>query len=320
MIEKIKYLLTGVLALSAVAFVACNDDEEGLNEWTDVAYVFVKGQTLGNGVPKTFTVIETEGLTDATPVVYTFKICLSKVADADVTVPLTIVATGNVADTLPGTMTLSVDRMTIPAGELESEEVTCTIDPTFLAVKDAQGTYDPAVFTVMMGPSVSADAKVKSSTKTNKIVITLNKVVKAYLNLASGTPSNAVNMARTDWSGELGAGVENVITNLWDGTSSDIASNNVPWEFTVDLGATTEMLGFQSKYYASSYAARSIEFMTSSDKSTWKSQGIIATSGATQNLKFLKPVTARYVKHRVLAHGTNGRSSVTEFNVYVAAQ
>lgn len=50
-----------MLALAVVAFVACDDDDEGLNGWTDTAYVYVQGETLGNDMLKQAVVIETEG-------------------------------------------------------------------------------------------------------------------------------------------------------------------------------------------------------------------------------------------------------------------
>ena len=145
---------------------------------------------------------------------------------------------------LENTMTLSAESLTIPAGQLASEEATLTIDPAFLAITDEQKTYDPAVFTVTVGELKTSCNDVRLSTKTNKVTVTYKKTVKPYLNLASGTPSNAEYMDRTNWSGTLGEGVENVIGNIFDGnTGSDIAANSAPWEFTLDLGAETTMLG-----------------------------------------------------------------------------
>lgn len=168
--KKLKYLLAGVL-VSAVAgcFVACDDDDEGLNGWTDTAYVYVQGETLGNDMLKQAVVIETEGLEDATPCVYTFRACINKPAKADATVSLTAAASGGVADMLENTMTLSAESLTIPAGQLASEEATLTIDPAFLAITDEQKTYDPAVFTVTVGELKTSCNDVRLSTKTNKV-------------------------------------------------------------------------------------------------------------------------------------------------------
>lgn len=157
-----------MLALAVVAFVACDDDDEGLNGWTDTAYVYVQGETLGNDMLKQAVVIETEGLEDATPCVYTFRACINKPAKADATVSLTAAASGGIADMLENTMTLSAESLTIPAGQLASEEATLTIDPAFLAITDEQKTYDPAVFTVTVGELKTSCNDVRLSTKTNK--------------------------------------------------------------------------------------------------------------------------------------------------------
>lgn len=201
-----------MLALAVVAFVACDDDDEGLNGWTDTAYVYVQGETLGNDMLKQAVVIETEGLEDATPCVYTFRACINKPAKADATVSLTAAASGGIADMLENTMTLSAESLTIPAGQLASEEATLTLD----------------------------------------------------------------------------------------------------------LGAETTMLGANTRHWGSGYAPRSIEVLTSPDNATWKSHGTLAVSGGTQNWRFLKPVTARYLRYRVMS--PNGRTDVTEFNIYVAKQ
>lgn len=244
---------------------------------------------------------------------------INKPAKADATVSLTAAASGGIADMLENTMTLSAESLTIPAGQLASEEATLTIDPAFLAITDEQKTYDPAVFTVTVGELKTSCNDVRLSTKTNKVTVTYKKTVKPYLNLASGTPSNAEYMDRTNWSGTLGEGVENVIGNIFDGnTGSDIAANSAPWEFTLDLGAETTMLGANTRHWGSGYAPRSIEVLTSPDNATWKSHGTLAVSGGTQNWRFLKPVTARYLRYRVMS--PNGRTDVTEFNIYVAKQ
>ena len=251
--------------------------------------------------------------------VYTFRACINKPAKADATVSLTAAASGGIADMLENTMTLSAESLTIPAGQLASEEATLTIDPAFLAITDEQKTYDPAVFTVTVGELKTSCNDVRLSTKTNKVTVTYKKTVKPYLNLASGTPSNAEYMDRTNWSGTLGEGVDGSIDKIFDGsTGSDIAANSAPWEFTLDLGAEITMLGANTRHWGSGYAPRSIEVLTSPDNATWKSHGTLAVSGATQNWRFLKPVTARYLKYRVMS--PNSRTDVTEFNIYVAKQ
>lgn len=316
MLEKMKYLVAGVLAFAAVGFVACDEDNEGLNEWTDMAYCYMEGETLGNELSKNITVVETEGLSDATPVVYSFKVRLNKPVKSDVKVTLASETTGNIADIEDNSVTLSEEIVTIPAGGVESEQITLTIDPAFLGIKDEQGNYDPTVCTARIAGLQSAAKNVKASTKTDRAVIKLNKIVKPYLNLATGTPSDAEFMDRSGWTGELGEGVEGSIEKIYDGsTGTDIAANSAPWEFTLNFGAEVTMLGARTRHWSSGYAPRQIEILTSSDGITWKSQGLLTVSGSTQNWRIVKPVQARYLKYRVLLPAS--RTDLTEFNLYV---
>ena len=39
-------------------------------------------------------------------------------------------------------------------------------------------------------------------------------------------------------------------------------------------------------------------------------------SGGTQNITFIYPITTRYLKYQIITISTNGRTDVTEFNVY----
>ena len=42
----------------------------------------------------------------------------------------------------------------------------------------------------------------------------------------------------------------------------------------------------------------------------------LAISGGTQNITFISPITTRYLKYQLITISTNGRTDVTEFNVY----
>lgn len=316
MIEKLKYLLAGSLLLAAAGgFVACDDDETTLDEW-ESTYVYVKGATLGNEETKSYKVVETVGLpSDATPLTYSFQVCLNKPAAEAVSVAMEMTKSGNVEDVLDDTVVADAYQITVPAGRLESDPVTVTIDPSFLGIKDAQGTYEDAVFVFAIKSLVAAPKDVKISTKTNKVTLSLSKTVSAYLNMATGQASGT-QMDRSAWSGSLGSGVEGSISNLWDGSSSDIASNSAPWEFTIDLGQIVTVSGVRTNHWGSYYAPRSIEIFTSTDNATWKSQGVLAVSGNPQNWHFLTPVSMRYMRYVALS--PNSRTDITEFNVYIA--
>lgn len=319
MIEKLKYLFAGVLAVSLCGvFVACdNEDDTVTDEWTGT-YCFIKGESLGNSLLKSYELMESVGLlTEAKPFTYSFTACLNKVAASDVTVSVSYAGSGSVADTLANTVALSATTMTIPAGELVSEPVSVTIDPAFIGVNDQLKKWDPAVFTISIG-SLQSDADVKLSTKTNKIVVTLNKTVKAFLNIKKGKPGNSKFMDRSGWSATLGDGVDGAPENLFDGTRSDVACNTVPWDFTIDLGAETHITGVNTAHWAAGYYPSQIEVFTSSDNVVWKSQGVLDIYGTTQDWYFERETTTRYLKYVVLA--PNRRNDVTEFNVYVPAE
>lgn len=315
--EKLKYLSAGLLACAAVGLVACDEDEQGLNEWSDVSYCYVVGATLGNDITKNFTVVESEGLVNTDPVSYSFKVRLSKAVKSDVVVTLAAEASGYVTGLQENSLSLSNTTLTIPAGAVESEEIVFTVDPAFLGVEDKQGTYAPTLCSARIATLQSKAQNVKASTKTDRAVIRLNKIVKPYENVASGTPANAEFMVRTGWSGTLGEGIEGTIDKIYDGsTSSDIAANSAPWEFTLDFGAEVTMLGVQTRHWGAGYAPRQIEVFTSSDGAAWRSQGLpLNVSGAMQNWRFIKPVQGRYLKYRVLS--PDSRTDLTEFNLYV---
>ena len=42
----------------------------------------------------------------------------------------------------------------------------------------------------------------------------------------------------------------------------------------------------------------------------------LAISGGTHNITFISPITTRYLKYQIITISTNGRTDVTEFNVY----
>lgn len=50
---------------------------------------------------------------------------------------------------------------------------------------------------------------------------------------------------------------------------------------------------------------------------TWKSLSSLAIPGrVVQNITFISPITTRYLKYQIITISTNGRTDVTEFNVY----
>lgn len=328
MIEKLKYVYAGALALAAVAFVACDDGEEGLNGWTDTAYVYVQGETLGNDAAKSFVVAEREGLVDDTPLTYTFRVCLNRPAGSDVTVSLTPTASGGVADVLENTVNLNPAKPTIPAGQLTSDEITLTIDPAFLAVTDAVQDYAPAVFTIALGDLETASRNVRLSTKTNKITATCKKTVTPFKNLVNGVPDNAVLMSWDTWelldySNFMGIIFGDEFFVDW----STITVKTTPAEAVFDMGKEVTVLGGHTLHGWTT--PRTIEILTSLDNETWEPHSTLDVQSKelegsdgdnyTQDWKLKYPVTARYLKYRVVAVPGSG-TTVATIQVYIPAE
>ena len=58
-------------------------------------------------------------------------------------------------------------------------------------------------------------------------------------------------------------------------------------------------------------------YSQSENGTTWKSLSSLAIPGnSTQNITFISPITTRYLKYQIITISTNGRTDVTEFNVY----
>lgn len=328
MIEKLKYLYIGTFALAVAAFVACNDDVEELNGWTDTAYVYVRGETLGNAVAKSFVVAEREGLVDDTPLTYTFRVCLNRPADSDVTVSLTPTASGGVADVFENTVSLSSENPKILAGELASDEVTLTIDPAFLAVTDEVQEYIPAVFTIALSGLETISSNVRLSTKTNRITATCEKTVTPFKNLVNGVPDNAVLMSWDTWellsySNFMGIIFGDEFFVDW----SFVTVKTTPAEAVFDMGQEVTVLGGHTLH--GWYAPRTIEILTSLDNVTWESHNTLDVQSEelegsdgdnyTQDWTLKYPVTARYLKYRVVSVPGSG-TTVATIQVYIPAE
>ena len=60
-----------------------------------------------------------------------------------------------------------------------------------------------------------------------------------------------------------------------------------------------------------------MEILQSENGTTWKSLSSLAIPGrVVQNITFISPITTRYLKYQIITISTNGRTDVTEFNVY----
>lgn len=299
-----------IVALTSLTVSACsNDKDEAANEWNSTYVYLQRNDYLITNV-KTFNLAhDAQGITgDDINIVFTAN--AQKPVAKDVVVELGIISNSENLDV--SEISLSSKTATIKAGEQVSEEITLQIDRNIFSTIEDKFSYS---FSILINAISTENENTVISSNIGKFSATINKT--AFLNLKSGTPANSkLWTAKTEWGFAFQDGVENPTSNSVAGTgSSDIATNGVPFWLTVDLQTVKTVKGIQTKHWASSYAPRQIEIFTSSNGSTWKSMGILATSGGTQNITFIAPVQTRYLKYQMLT--VPSRVDMTAFYVYV---
>lgn len=197
---------------------------------------------------------------------------------------------------------------------MTSEEITATVDPTIFASIMEKTSFS---FSVSISNVTTNDKNTVISSNLSILPVIINKA--AYCNLKSGTPSNSQLISnRVGWIVNVEEGVDGAPNNLIDGkTGTDVALNNKGFWFTVDLGETKVLTGIKTNHWGNAYAPREVEILQSENGMTWKSLSSLAIPGSsTQNITFISPITTRYLKYQIITISTNGRTDVTEFNVY----
>lgn len=232
------------------------------------------------------------------PISYTFKMQLDKPARKDVKVKLAV--TG-LDDQFMNNITVTPAEITIPAGELTSEDVTWTITDDFLLTTDEEESHT----LVVTASAESEDPVVKVNTKENFLTLNIDKVLRNFESLPS-KGSNWAELPKTGWSAEIASGVSGNPSYLIDGNggrySSDVYSGNPFW-FIIDMKSEQDFsaLGIDY-YYSGTYAAKKVRISTSLDKETWTSQGVLdMPKQESHYLNFFSSITARYVKVELLA-------------------
>lgn len=110
-------------------------------------------------------------------------------------------------------------------------------------------------------------------------------------------------------------GVENPDANSVAGTGgSDIATNGIPFWFTVDLKQMKTVTGIQTVHWAAAYAPSKVEIFTSENGREWVSIGQMDTKGKTQTITFNERVKTRYLKYQMIT--VPGRVDITRFYIY----
>lgn len=303
-----KLITMAVCLIGSLSFVSCNDDDDE-NEW-NATYVYLE-RTDYLAKPKTFNLThERSGEIGGDEITMTFTAKTQKPVSSDVTVELEI-ASGNDAFKVDQ-IKINSSKAVIKAGQQVSEVITIDVDRSIFSSIEDKINY---AFSVSISKMTTNNGNTFVSENLKTLHATINKPT--YLNLEQGIPDNSqLWKANTEWSFVFQDGVENSDNNALIGNSgNDVATNGVPFWFTVDLNEVKTVNGIQTKHWGKDYAPTQVEVFRSENGSTWKSMGVLDISGGTQNIAFIKPIQTRYLKYQMLE--VPDRVDITGFSVYI---
>lgn len=251
-------------------------------------------------------------IVNSDPISYTFKMKLDKPARKDVKVKL---ATTGLDEKFMSNITVIPAEITIPAGELESAEITWSITNDFLLTTTEEESH-----TLVVTASVeSEDPVVMINGKEKFLIFNVNKVLRDFEYL-SNIGSNWTELSKNGWGAEIPSGVSGRAGNLIDGDGgswgSDVYSSNPFW-FVIDMKSAQTFFALGMDYYYTN-APRKVRISTSLDNETWTSQGVLETPQAGNHyFQFFSSITVRYVKVELLA-SFSSYIDVTEVYIYNA--
>lgn len=299
-----------LLGLFVPFISSCSDDEDVFNEW-NATYVSLQRNDYLSGNVKKFNLTHDANGIGGDEIKMAFTVKTQKAVSTDMVIALSAKSETEGLDA--SQIVLSSSQVTLKEGQMTSEEITATVDPTIFASIMEKTSFS---FSVSISNVTTNDKNTVISSSLSTLPVIINKA--AYCNLKSGIPSNSQLISnRAGWIINVEEGVEGAPNNLIDGkTGTDVALNNKGFWFTVDLGEAKVLTGIKTNHWANAYAPREVEILQSENGTTWKSLSSLAISGGTQNITFISPITTRYLKYQIITISTNGRTDVTEFNVY----
>ncbi len=242
--------------------------------------------------------VEGNNILNSAPISYKFKVKFDKPSDYDVKVALSY---DGIPEAYQKDITVEPSEIVIPAGQLESKEITWSMKDDFVL-----STEDPAVFAFKLTPTLETEEKnIKVSEEKGCITLSTSKSVK-NIGYEKELDSSWQVLDRNGWEvtdmknfGYSDNGASILDDN--DYSSIRLGYNNVPGEFIVDMKSEKTLKGFELKYdawYNNVYATKSISIATSSDMESWVKHGEEAglPNEKFHYIHFNKPVKARYVK------------------------
>lgn len=294
------------------SFTSCDSEEVIEDEW-NATYVYIQRNdylemnnsvfNLGHSV---------QGIVGE--VAFTFKLKVQKPAEQDIIGNLSFSGT----ESMPASLfTLSNDKPIIKAGETESEEITLTLtEKDELAKTEGMitGEFDIRLTSIQ---TVNWNTTISTNPSLTVIHFTVNKAEFSIQNLEIGEVNTEFTQVldRSVWTLNVETGVEGSVGNLIDGsTGTDVAMNNNGFWVTVDLSAPKKVAGLVTYHWGVAYCPSKIEVFVSDDGVAWKTMGTLKVSGETHKIKFIEPVTTRYLKYDMLE--VPSRVDITEFYVY----
>lgn len=253
------------------------------------------------------------GILNGDPISYTFKMKLDKPARKDVKVRLAI--TG-LDEKFMSNITVTPAELVIPAGKLESAEITWSITDDFLKT-----TADPETHTLVVTASIeSEDPVVVENKKENSLTFNVNKVFRNF-SYAADKETGWIELDKAGWSVKADPNFQRDADRIIDGNGgkdgSDIYCYDDCW-FIVDMKEEKTMAGLGIDYYNNSTASspKKVTISTSMDNATWETQGAIDTPQSYSHyFQFFAPLKARYVKFN-LSGLYNRYIDITEVYVY----
>lgn len=292
-------LITTMIGGMAPILSSCSDDDK-INEW-NMSYVTLLPADHLRPVPSfTLKHVEEEGIEGT--VEFQFVAKVQRVASQDVKVIVNTTCDGIPAEKI----NLTTTTLLIKPGTTTSEPATLTITDW----SELVGNMDAADFIlkIKVAGIETTGADVTSSNLHQEIVIKISKT--AEKKKESVLLTNA-----SDWIFTFMEGVENPDANSVAGTGgSDVATNGIPFWFTVDLKQMKTVTGIQTVHWAAAYAPSKVEIFTSENGREWVSIGQMDTKGKTQTITFNERVKTRYLKYQMIT--VPGRVDITRFYIY----
>lgn len=283
-----------------IPFLSSCSDDDSVNEW-DMSYVSLLPADYLKPIPSfTLKHVEEEGIEGS--VEFQFMATTQKTATQDIKVNIDATCDGISADKINLTSKTAV----IKAGSTTSEPISLSITDW----NDLESTKGEVNYTlkIKIAGIESPAADVTNAAYYQEIVLKISKS-------AERKKENVLLTNAKDWIFTFMEGVENPGSNSVAGTgSSDVATDGIPFWFTVDFKTVKTLTGIQTTHWASGYAPSKVELFTSENGENWTSIGQWDTKGRTQTITFEENVKTRYLKYQMIT--VPGRVDITRFYVY----